>query len=523
MTSSSAEPPETLEPAAVDHNEHGVDSDRVARSQREERVAERRLVAGVDCSTQGTKVLVVHADTGDVVATGRAGHTVVGSDGARETDPNEWYAALRTALASTGMADAIRAISIAGQQHGLVVLDEQQRPLRKAILWNDTRATAESAALVADLGGPASAAQLIGTVPGPAFTVSSWMWLRANEPEVARATAHIRLPHDWITGRMTGNAVTDRGDVSGTGWWSPITAEYLEQVLRLTSVDLDVAMLPIVLGPSEPAGTLTAESAAFLGLRAGTIVGPGTGDNPAAGLAVNAPRGYPVLSLGTSGTVFTTSSVPSTEGTGTVVGLADATGAFLPLACTLNCTLAIDWFAALLRRDRNDAAASSRGVVVLPFLDGERTPNLPLAAGSVVGLRNSSTPGEVLRAAYEGAAFSLLDAMDLVNANSSGIAPDAPLLLVGGGANGTVWRECLADLSGRPIAIVDIAEQTAYGAAIQAKAVLDGLDVRAVAGDWSRAPEIVVPARQADLATMERIRETRAALLDLNETERGQP
>lgn len=479
-------------------------------------MAERHLVAGVDCSTQATKVVVVDAATGEVVTVGRAGHTVVGSGGARETDPDGWYSALRDALAATGLAGQVEAISIGGQQHGLVVLDARHRPLRNAILWNDTRAAAEAEQLVRELGGPPAAARLVGSVPGPAFTVSSWMWLRNNEPSVVEAAAHIRLPHDWLTELLTGQAVTDRGDVSATGWWSPISSEYLPGVLGLPSVGIDAAMLPRVLGPSERAGRVSRAAAEFLGLRPGIVVGPGTGDNPAAALAVNAPAGYPVLSLGTSGTVFTTSSVPSAEATGTVLGLADATGAFLPLACTLNCTLAVDWFAELLGLDRNDCASNSGGVVVLPFLDGERTPNLPLAAGSVLGLRHASTPGEILRAAYEGAVFSLLDAMDLVGANSSGLAPEAPLVLVGGGAHGTMWRECLADLSGRAIAVVDIAEQPAYGAAIQAKAVLENADVREVANAWSRVPEVVLPSRPVDSVTMERIRDARDALSELN-------
>jgi xylulokinase len=417
------------------------------------------------------------------------------------------------------MADRIEAISIGGQQHGLVVLDAERRPLRDAILWNDTRASAEAEQLIEQLGGPRRTAELIGSVPGPAFTVSSWMWLRTHEPELADRVAQIRLPHDWLTECLTGEAVTDRGDVSATGWWSPATSEYAAGVLALPSVGLDEGMLPRVLGPSEAAGRVSAEAAEFLGLRSGIPVGPGTGDNPAAALAVNAGVGAPVLSLGTSGTVFTTSTTASTDPTGIVVGMADATGAFLPLACTLNCTLAVDYFAGALGLDREGAAGDSGGVVVLPFLDGERTPNLPSAAGSVVGLRHHSSPGQILRAAYEGAAFSLLDAMGQVSANSSGIAGDAPLILVGGGAKGERWRDCLADLSGRAIATVDIEEQVAFGAGIQARAVLDGADVRDVAAAWSRPATVVRQARTPDGSTSERIERVRAALLELNGTD----
>lgn len=480
----------------------------------------RRIVAGVDCSTQATKVLVVDADTGETLALGRAPHTVTGVHGARETDPDEWYAALGAALAATGLASEIEAISIAGQQHGLVVVDGGGRPLRTAILWNDTRAASQSERLIEELGGPAEAARLVGSVPGPAFTVCSWIWLRENEPEVARAVRGIRLPHDWLIERLTGDGATDRGDASATGWWSPSRSRYLPEVLGLPSVEIDVAMLPRVLGPSERAGRVSPRAAAELGLRAGTIVGPGTGDNPAAALAVGAPPGTPVVSLGTSGTVFTTSTLPSHDASGVVVGLADAAGAFLPLACTLNCTLAVDRFAELFGLDRNAAAGASRGVVVLPFFDGERTPNLPNAAASIAGLRATSTPGEILRAAYEGAAFSLLDAMTAVDAHSSGIDPDAPLILVGGGASGETWRECLAELSGRAIATVRATEHAALGAATQAKAALDGLDVRDAARAWARPADIVLPPRPVRADLLDEIGSAREALRDLNETAR---
>lgn len=474
------------------------------------------LVAGVDCSTQGTKVVVADATSGDIVAIGRAPHTVTGTGGARESDPAEWFDALRLALAETGIADRIDAISIAAQQHGLVVLDGERTVLRPAILWNDTRATAQAQRLVEALGGPAQAARLIGSVPGPAFTVSSWMWLREHESRLASAVRHVRLPHDWLTERLTGTAVTDRGDVSATGWWSATTSAYVPEVLELPEVALDVSALPHVLGANEAAGTVTREAAAALGLRAGILVGPGTGDNPAAALAIAAPAGQPVVSLGTSGTIYTTSTTPATDATATVVGLADATGRYLPLACTLNCTLAVDRFAEWLGLDRSDVADDSGGLVILPFLDGERTPNLPRAAGSIVGLRHETTRQQILRAAYEGAAYSLVEAIDFVDAHSSGLLPDAPIVLVGGGAKGAAWQDCLADLTGRAIATVDLPEQTAFGAAIQAKAALDGGEVDVIARSWARPAVVVREQRDVRVATLERIRSTRNALAAFN-------
>src|ERR1035437_5340717 len=215
----------------------------------------RTLVAGADCSTQSTKVVVVDADSGELVATGRAEHSVTGTGGARETDPEQWWAALRTALAETGLSGQIAAISIAGQQHGLVCLDASGKPLRPAMLWNDTRSATDAVALSEAMGGPTVWAARIGVVPVASFTASKWAWVRRREPDVAAATAAIRLPHDYLTERLTGNGTTDRGDASGTGWWSTETESYSADVLELRALQLSQSMLPSVLRPTECAGT----------------------------------------------------------------------------------------------------------------------------------------------------------------------------------------------------------------------------------------------------------------------------
>src|SRR5919198_1391144 len=365
------------------------------------------LVAGVDCSTQSTKVLIVDPDDGRVIATGRAEHTVSGEGGARETDPRQWWTALSAALAQTRRADEVGAIAVGGQQHGLVVLDASGEPLRPSMLWNDTRSSAE-AELLLDALGEDFWADRIGLRPVASFTVTKWAWVRAHEPDVAAQTRAIRLPHDYLTERLTGRGVTDRGDASGTGWWSGFRGGYEQDVLGLPAVDLDEAILPAVLGPTEPAGETAGEAARDLGLPAETAVGPGTGDNAAAALGLGLEPRTPVVSLGTSGTAYAVSERPAADRTGTVAGFADATGRFLPLAATLNCTLAVDRVAALLGLGRDDVAPS-RGVVFLPYLDGERTPNLPRASGTLVGLRQDTTQSQILMAAYEGAALSLLD------------------------------------------------------------------------------------------------------------------
>jgi xylulokinase len=439
------------------------------------------LVAGVDCSTQSTKVVLVDPGSGKIVAQGQAPHAVTGEGGARETAPEIWWNALGSALAATGRAREIGAISVAGQQHGLVVLDGGGTPLRPATLWNDTRSAPDAARLVELLGGPEAAARRSGSVPVASFTATSWMWLRRVEPETAERTRRVRLPHDYMTELLSGEGVSDRGDASGTCWWSPIHEAYDDDLLEL--IALDRAALPRVLGPRELAGTLTAEAATTLGIPAGVDVACGTGDNMAAALGLGIEPGVPVVSLGTSGTAFAVSTTPAADPTGVVAGFADATGRFLPLACTLNCTLAIDRIAGWLRLER-DAVEDGGEVVVLPFLDGERTPNRPHASGTITGLRHTTTPGQILRAAYEGAAFSLLDALDQLHGCGSGLDPAAPIILVGGGSRGRVWQETIRRLSGRPVLVPAHEELVALGAAAQAAGVLLGEAPDEVARRW---------------------------------------
>ena len=475
-----------------------------------------RLVAGVDCSTQGTKVLLVDPDSGAIVASGRAAHTVSGEGGVRETDPREWWDALGSALAQTGRAREVAAISVAGQQHGLVVLDRAGVPLRRAILWNDTSAHRDAERLTETLGAKAWA-ERTGLRPVASFTVAKWAWLRRMEPQIASAAAGIRLPHDYLTERLTGRAVTDRGDASGTGWWSPADGSYAEDIMGLSEVRITRDLLPEVLGPSQPAGEVGSAGEA-LGLRPGTIVGPGTGDNMAAALGLSLVAQQPAMSLGTSGTVYAVAERPSADPSGIVAGFADATGRFLPLAATLNCTLAVDRIAGWLGLDREDVSRTD-SVVVLPYLDGERTPNLPAATGTIFGLRHTTTPQEVLMAAYEGAVASLLEALGAIGDSIGGLDPAAPLMLVGGGARGTAWREVVRRLSGRPVLIPDAVELVALGAAAQAMAIWRGEPPQGVAARWGTTSGTLfdaVPADDQRLARIQSIIRAVAATPDLS-------
>jgi len=457
------------------------------------------LVAGVDSSTQSTKVVIVDTATGEVVGTGTAPHVVTGTGGARETDPGCWEGALAEALhkavASLPASGKVAAISVGAQQHGLVVLGADGSPLRPALLWNDTRAGAEAAQIVSALGGPAECAKRVGSVLTPAFTVAKWAWLRRADAATASQARAVCLPHDYLTGLLTGalagsvarsgpgpRLCTDRSDVSGTGWWAPVEEAYAPEVLALGEVALDAELLPTVLGPAEPAGEVPAAVAARFGLAPGAVVGPGAGDNAAAGLALGLQPGEAAVSLGTSGTVFATSERPSADPEGVVAGFASADGRYLPLVCTLNATLAVDKVASWLGLERDDVAPSGE-VVFLPWLDGERTPNLPTASGALSGLRHSTDPRSVLQAAYEGAAATLLAGLGRVGEWAE-LEDGSPLLLVGGGAQSRVWREVVRRLSGRGVLVPRARELVALGAAVQAAAVLEGAGLRQVAQRW---------------------------------------
>ncbi|CQR65370.1 xylulokinase [Streptomyces leeuwenhoekii] len=460
--------------------------------------AEGPLVVGVDSSTQSTKALVVDAATGQVVASGHAPHTV-SSGSRRESDPRRWWDALCEALRQCGdAAHEAAAVSIGGQQHGLVTLDDRGEPVRPALLWNDVRSAPQARRLTEELGGAKFWAERTGLVPAASFTVTKWAWLAENEPEAARATKAVRLPHDYLTERLTGLGTTDRGDASGTGWWASGTEAYDEEILA--RVELDPALLPRVVRPGEVAGTVRGRH--DLPLAEGTLVAPGTGDNAAAALGLGLRPGMPVMSLGTSGTVYAVSRHRPADPSGTVAGFADARGDWLPLACTLNCTLAVDRVAALLGLDR-EAVEPGTSVTLLPYLDGERTPNLPHASGLLHGLRHDTTAGQLLQAAYDGAVHSLLGALDLVLDEDAD--PSAPLLLIGGGARGRAWQETVRRLSGRPVQIPEARELVALGAAAQAAGLLTGEDPAAVARRWNTTAGPVLDAVERDEAALARI------------------
>ncbi|MFG3307497.1 xylulokinase [Streptomyces wuyuanensis] len=473
------------------------------------------VVIGVDSSTQSTKAAVIDAESGRLLAVGRSPHTVTGEGGTRETDPEVWWRALGEAVASAldaavAPASAVAGIAVAGQQHGLVTLDAAGRPLRPALLWNDTRSAPQAAALAGALGGADAWLARTGSVPVASMTATKWQWLRENEPETAGAAAAVRLPHDFLTERLAGTAVTDPGDASGTCWYSTATGAYDPGLLAL--VGLDPALLPVVAASgAERIGSLTRSAAEALGLPEGIAVAAGTGDNMAAavglGLGGAGLLDHPVVSLGTSGTVFAaTRGRPSSPA---LAGFATTDGGHLPLACTLNCTLAVDKVAALLGLDREDAEPGGEAVL-LPYLDGERTPDLPHASGLLTGLRHTTTRRQLLGAAYEGAVFTVLRALDELPLGDGDGGPresgaHAPLTLIGGGARGRFWVDTVRRLSGRAVLIPRSEELVALGAAALAAGAASGRDPVAVATAWGTGRGSELPAVPRDEAAWRRI------------------
>ena len=461
----------------------------------------RRLVAGVDSSTQSCKVVIRDSDTGDLVRQGRAAHP----DGT-EVDPLAWEQALRDAVSSAGGLDDVAAISVAGQQHGMVLLDDDRNVVRPALLWHDVRSAGSAQDLVDELGATVWA-EAVGCVPVASFTVSKVRWTAEREPDIASKATTVVLPHDWLTMRLKSAGeplTTDRGDASGTCYWSPTTGDYRRDLF--THAFGRELTLPRVADPREQVGVVDKSWAPRT--TTDIFIAPGTGDNMGAALGLNATPGTVVVSLGTSGTAFAVSKQPTADPTGGVAGFADADGGFLPLVCTLNAALVLSSMATILGVDHHglDALAlgaepGAGGVVLLPYLSGERTPNRPFATGQISGLTlSNSTPENLARAAVEGMLCGMADAIDELT--KLGV-PIERVVLIGGAAQSAAVQQIAPMIFGRPVFIASPGEYVADGAARQAARLIgSGQEWREVAGSWSEG------------AVASHVRETYAALRD---------
>ncbi|UDY24955.1 xylulokinase [Nocardioides sp. Kera G14] len=443
------------------------------------------LVAGVDSSTQSCKVVIRDAESGRLVRSGSAPHP----DGT-EVHPDHWWEALQNAIAAAGGLDDVEAIAVGGQQHGMVCLDAAGDVVRPALLWNDTRSAEAAADLNAELG-PEVWAEAVGSVLVASFTITKLRWLRDHEPEAAARVAAVCLPHDWLTWKLSGSTsledlVTDRSDASGTGYWSA-TDGYRRDLVERAFGRAGV-ILPRVLGPAESA----------LRTPGGALLGPGAGDNAGAALGLSAVPGDVIVSIGTSGVVSAVSTTPAHDPSGTVAGFADATGHHLPLIATLNAARVLASTAQLLGVDLESfselalsAPSGAGGLVMVPYLEGERTPNLPHAKGAVHGLTlTTSSPAHLARAAVEGLLCGLADGIEAMV--GQGVAVER-VILIGGGAKSEAVRRLAPVVLGHPVVVPEPGEYVADGAARQAAWVLSGAD-EAPVWEASGTETITAPA-----------------------------
>jgi xylulokinase len=428
------------------------------------------LVAGIDSSTQSCKVVICDADTGDMVRSGSAPHP-----GGTEVDPTAWWEALGDAAVEAGGLDDVAAVAVGAQQHGMICLDTAGNIVRDALLWNDTRSSDAAVALIDELGGAAEWAARVGVVPVASMTATKLRWLADNEPKNADATAAVCLPHDWLTWRLSGSTDihdirTDRSDASGTCYFAAEDNSYQPDLLELAMRGRR-PRVPPVLGPSDAAARTTT----------GAVLGPGAGDNAAAALGLGVGPGDCVVSLGTSGVVSAVGDAAPHDAAGLVAGFADATGRQLPLVCTLNGAPVLAAVAKMLGVDFDEfdrlalsAPPGAEGLTLVPYFDGERSPNLPDAAGALHGITTRNLqPANVARAAVEGLLASIQFCVEQIAGQGIHVGR---VIMVGGGARSEAVRRIAPAVLGMPVHVPTPAEYVALGAARQAAWVLSQAD-----------------------------------------------
>jgi xylulokinase len=441
----------------------------------------QQLFLGIDCGTQGTKAIILDAASGQVLGQGAAAHTMIsGANGRREQDTQQWLEAFTLAtrqalLAANVDGQSILGIGVSGQQHGLVLLDDQGEVLRPAKLWCDTETSAENDRLLTHLGGEKGSLERLGVVIAPGYTVSKLLWTKEQHPVVFSRIARILLPHDYLNFWLTGRACSEYGDASGTGYFNVRTRQWDLQLLR----DIDAsgrlqAALPELIDAHQSVGTILPAIAEHLGINPDALVSSGGGDNMMGAIGTgNIQPGAITMSLGSSGTVYAYSEVPKVSPDASVATFCSSSGGWLPLICTMNLTNATGAMRELFDLDLpqfNDLVAQAPigadGVSMLPFLNGERVPALPHATGSLHGLTlDNLTQANLCRAAVEGTTFGLRYGLDLLRHNG---LQSRSICLIGGGSKSAVWRQIVADIMNTPVICTEQSEAAALGAAIQA-------------------------------------------------------
>src|SRR5580658_1580381 len=436
------------------------------------------LFVGIDSGTQSVKAVALDLDAGRVVAEGRAPHRMIPGlpPGHMEQHPQEWVAAMDAAIgemASSIDGSRVRGIGVSGQQHGFVALDGRGGVIRPAKLWCDTSTAPECAILTRRLGGPAAVIRRTGLPFLPGYTAPKVLWLKRREPENFLKLTHILLPHDYLNFHLTGNYFMEFGDASGTGFLDVRKRAWSQAAMD--AVDRRVAGCLPALSPShEPCGTLRPEIARQYGFPAGTIVSAGGGDNMMGAIGTgNVSPGAVTASFGTSGTIYAYARRPIVDPSGEIAAFCSSSGGWLPLLCTMNMTGVTEqvralfgWSLAELETAAAGAPAGSDGLTLLPYLDGERTPNLPKGTGVYFGLdRRTLAQGHLARAAIEGATLGMNYGLRRLSALG---VKAKEIRLTGGGARSALWRQIAADIFGVPVVAMAQDESAALGGALQA-------------------------------------------------------
>ncbi len=444
-------------------------------------MAAEQLFIGIDSGTQGTKVIVFSRERGEIVSSAYVAHEIIEDDkGKREQEPAWWVSACSQAMmeviSQKGIsADQVKAIGVSGQQHGMVPLDEKGHVIRPAKLWCDTETVPQCEELTAKMGGDARVIDIIGNIIAPGFTAPKILWLKQNEPENYQKLKSILLPHDYLNYWLTGEKTTESGDASGTAYFDITRREWSEAILD--AIDPSgglIDCLPTLIESGDPCGEVKADICERFGFSQGVLVSSGGGDNMMAAIGTgNVVDGTVTASLGTSGTIFSFSSSPVIDRKGELAAFCSSSGGWLPLVCTMNVTVSTELTRELfqlsveeLNRKVSQAEIGSQGIVLLPYFNGERTPQLPNARATLHGLSTTNfTAANLCRAAMEGATFGLKYGLEVMR--QQGISP-REIRLVGGGAKSAVWRQMVADIFDCPVICPRAEEAGAFGAAIQA-------------------------------------------------------
>jgi xylulokinase len=440
----------------------------------------RTLLLGIDSGTQSTKALVVDARDGKVLAAAAQEYDLIADlpAGAKEQHPHTWRdataSAIRRALRQAkAVAAEVKAIGVSGQQHGFVALDKGGEVIRPAKLWCDTSTAAECEEIMARLGGLKKTIRLIGNAVLPGFTASKILWLKKNEPKNFARLATVLLPHDYLNFWLTGERSMEYGDASGTALMDVRKRKWSNAVLEAIDPELASKLPP--LGPShKPAGALQAATAKLLDLNPGVLVSAGGGDNMMGAIGTGNTRpGVITASFGTSGTIYACADKPVIDPEGEIAAFCDSTNRWLPLLCTMNVTVATEmvredfgWSYEKFAAESARIPAGSNGLVLLPYFEGERTPNVPDGTGVWFGVNQKTfEAGHFARAAMEGVTLGMN--YGLRRLAELGVQP-TQIRATGGGAKSKVWRQIIADIFETEVVTLKVSEGAAYGAALQA-------------------------------------------------------